>query len=163
MYPLPHKTVSLKIYELTTFQFTEAKKLSNWATVKQLVLNNQDAPLHSLMLCSFHSATVDLGGLPCCSVVKNLPANSGDADLIPGREDPLEKETATHSSILAWETPWTEESGLLQSMGSRRVGHNLATKQQQWTYMRRRTRGQTVRLTELNMLLSFCFALFGFS
>ena len=37
----------------------------------------------------------------------------------------------THSSILAWRIPWTEESGGLQSMGSQRVGHNLATKQQQ--------------------------------
>ena len=37
------------------------------------------------------------------------------------------KETATHSSILAWEIPWTEEPGGLQSVGSQRVGHNLAT------------------------------------
>ena len=43
----------------------------------------------------------------------------------------LEKEMATHSSILAWEIPWTEETGRLQSMGSKRVGHNLATQQQQ--------------------------------
>ena len=41
-----------------------------------------------------------------------------------GAEDPLEKEMATHSSILAWEIPWTEESGGLWSMGSQRVGHN---------------------------------------
>ena len=40
------------------------------------------------------------------------------------REDPLEKEMATHSNILAWEIPWTEEPGRLQSMGSQRVGHN---------------------------------------
>ena len=50
-------------------------------------------------------------------------------------EDPLEKEMethfSTHSSILAWRIPWTEEPGGLQSMGSQRVGHNLATKQQQ--------------------------------
>ena len=42
-------------------------------------------------------------------------------------EDPLENEIATHSSILAWEIPQTEEPGGLQSMGSLRVGHNLAT------------------------------------
>ena len=48
-----------------------------------------------------------------------------------GQEDPLEKETATHSSILAWRIPWTEEPDCLQSMGSQRVGYNLATKQQQ--------------------------------
>ena len=41
-----------------------------------------------------------------------------------GQEDPLEEEMANHSSILAWEIPWTEESGGLQSMGSQRVRHN---------------------------------------
>ena len=41
-----------------------------------------------------------------------------------GREDPLEKEMATHSSALAWRIPWKEEAGRLQSMGSQRVGHN---------------------------------------
>ena len=46
-----------------------------------------------------------------------------------GWEDALEKEMATHASTLAWEMPWTEEPGGLQSMGSQRVGHNLATKQ----------------------------------
>ena len=56
-------------------------------------------------------------------VVKNPPANAGDArdiGLIHGWEDPLEKEMATHSSILAWRIPWTEEPGGLQSMGSTR-------------------------------------------
>ena len=46
-----------------------------------------------------------------------------------GQKDPLEKEMATHSSIFAWEIPCTEEPGRLQSMGSQRVGHDLATKQ----------------------------------
>ena len=45
-----------------------------------------------------------------------------------GQEDLLEKKMATHSSILDWEIPWTEEAGGLQSMGSTRVGHDLATK-----------------------------------
>ena len=60
-------------------------------------------------------------------MVKNLPANAGDArDMgsIPGSEDPLEEEMATHSSILVWKIPWTEEPGGLQSMGSQRAGHN---------------------------------------
>ena len=48
-----------------------------------------------------------------------------------GEDDPLEKEMATHSSILAWEVPRTEEPGGLQSMGLQRVRHNLATKRQQ--------------------------------
>ena len=47
------------------------------------------------------------------------------------QENPLEKEMATHSSILAWEIQWTEEPGGLQSMGLQRVRHNLETKQQQ--------------------------------
>ena len=42
---------------------------------------------------------------------------TGDSDSIPGSEDPLEEEMATHTSILTWETPWTEESGGLQSIG----------------------------------------------
>ena len=45
--------------------------------------------------------------------------------------NPLEKGMATHSNILAWRIPWTEEPGGLQSMGSQRIGHGLATKQQQ--------------------------------
>ena len=46
-------------------------------------------------------------------------------------EDPLEKEMTTQYSVLAWETSWTQEPGGLQSMGSQRVGHNWASKQQQ--------------------------------
>ena len=45
-----------------------------------------------------------------------------------GREDLLEEEMTTHSSILAWRIPWTEEPGVLQSMGSHRVGHDLVTR-----------------------------------
>ena len=47
-----------------------------------------------------------------------------------GREDPLEKEMATHSSILAWRITWTEEPGGLQSLGSEGVRHDLATKEE---------------------------------
>ena len=49
----------------------------------------------------------------------------------PGREDPLEKEMATHSSLLAWRIPGTEEPGRLHSKGSQRVGYDLVTGQQQ--------------------------------
>ena len=59
-------------------------------------------------------------GFPDGSVVKNLPASTGDMDLIPGLGRSPEKETATHSSILAWEIPWTKEPGRLQSMGSQK-------------------------------------------
>ena len=54
-------------------------------------------------------------GFPSGSTVKNLPAMQEMQVQSLGWEDPLEKETATHSSILAWETPWTEDPGGLQS------------------------------------------------
>ena len=60
-------------------------------------------------------------------MVKNLPANAGDTrnmSLILGWEDSLEEGVATHSSILAWRMPWTEEPGRLQSMGSQRARHD---------------------------------------
>ena len=62
--------------------------------------------------------------------VKNLPAMQETRVQSLGQEDPLEKEMTTHSSLLAWEIPWTEEPGGLQTMGSQRVGHDLTTKQQ---------------------------------
>ena len=76
----------------------------------------------------------------CCNasqlalVVKNTSANAEDlrdASSIPGLGRSLEKKMATHSSILAWRIPRTEEPGGLQSMCSERVGHNLATEQEQ--------------------------------
>ena len=64
-------------------------------------------------------------------MVKSLPAVQETQGLTQvwslGQEDPLEKEMATHSSILAWRIPWTEEPGGLNPMGSKRVGHNWVT------------------------------------
>ena len=60
-------------------------------------------------------------------MVKSLPAMQETGVQSLGWEDPLEKKMATHSSILAWEIPWTEEAGGLQSTGSQRVGHDWAT------------------------------------
>ena len=62
-------------------------------------------------------------------MVKNPPAMQQTWVRFLGREDPLEKEMATHSSIFAWRIPWTKKPGRLQSMGSR-VRHNLVTCQQ---------------------------------
>ena len=65
-------------------------------------------------------------GLPSGSVVKNPPANAGgtgDTGFIPCWEDVLEEGMATHSSTLARRTPWTEEPGRLQCIGSQRIGH----------------------------------------
>ena len=59
--------------------------------------------------------------------VKNLPATQETRVRSLGREDLLEKEMATHSSILAWRIPWTEEPGELQSMGLQRVEHDRVT------------------------------------
>ena len=57
-------------------------------------------------------------------VVKRLPTMRETQARSLGREDPLEKEMATHSSILAWKIPWTADPGRLQSMGLQRVGHD---------------------------------------
>ena len=57
-------------------------------------------------------------------MVKKPPAMQETWVQFLGWEDPLEKEMAIHSSILAWRIPWTEEPGGLQSMGSQRVGHD---------------------------------------
>ena len=73
-------------------------------------------------------------GLPCCSVVKNPPANAETQEMQVqslGREDVLEKERATHSSILAWEILWTEEPG------------GLCMESQSWTQLGTHTRTHT--------------------
>ena len=62
-------------------------------------------------------------GLPWWLSGKEPACNAGDAK----EEDPMEKEINTHSSILAWGVPWTEESGKLQSMGPHRVRHDSVT------------------------------------
>ena len=59
--------------------------------------------------------------------VKHLPAMRETWVRFLGREDTLEKEMATHSSTFAWKIPWTEEPGMLQSVGLQRVGHDWAT------------------------------------
>ena len=57
-------------------------------------------------------------------MVKSMPAMRETWVQSLGQEDPLEKEMATHSSVLAWRIPWTEEPSRLQSMGLQRVGHD---------------------------------------
>ena len=70
------------------------------------------------------------GGFSFGSVVRNPPAMPEMRIQSLSQEDPLEKAMAPHSSILAWEIPWREEPGGLQSMGSQKVGQDLAKKQQ---------------------------------
>ena len=72
-------------------------------------------------LCSVFAIRL---GFPGGSVVKNLPAMQETQVQSLGQEDPPEKGMATHSSVLAWKTLWTEEPGGLQSMESQRIEHD---------------------------------------
>ena len=85
-------------------------------------------------------------GFPGGSVVKNPSAKQETRIQSLGQEYPLEKQMATHSSILAGEFLWTEEPGGLQSMGLQRVGHNWAAKQQH-RYIDRWTEAQNNSVT----------------
>ena len=73
---------------------------------------------------------------PCGSVVKSPSASAGAQVSSLDQEAPLGKEMAVYSSILAWKIPWTEEPGGLPSMGSQRVGFNLATEHAKKRYQR---------------------------
>ena len=81
-------------------------------------------------LCTWNQISICLyllytgGASLMAQTVKNLPAMQETQVQSLGQEDPLEKEMAIHSSILAWSIAWTEEPGGLQSMGSQRVGHD---------------------------------------
>ena len=79
-----------------------------------------DASGHNLFLCLFQLLKDTAGG----SDGKGSAAVQEAWVQSLGWEDPLEKEMTTHSSILTWEIPWTEEPGRLQSMGSHKVRHN---------------------------------------
>ena len=82
---------------------------------------------------NYREATVSQKANPLVAqTVKNLPAVQEVWFL--DQEDPLEEGMATHSSILAWRIPWTEEPGKLQSMGSQRVRHNWATNDFTFTF-----------------------------
>ena len=71
---------------------------------------------------------IQFQGFPGGSAVKSLPAMQEMQIQSLGQEDPLEEEMATQSCILAWEIPWSEEPGGLQTMVSQRVGHDWVTK-----------------------------------
>ena len=91
-----------------------------WATVHGITKNRT-------RLSDFHPFTPSLiynWAFPVAQRLKRLPAMQETWIRPLGREDPLEKEMSTHSSILAWKIPWTEELGGLQSMGSQRVRHD---------------------------------------
>ena len=77
--------------------------------------------------CSFQVQRKFKMGILVAQRLKRLPAVQETRVWSLSWEDPLEKEMATHSSILAWRIPWREEPGRLQSMGSQRVGHDWVT------------------------------------
>ena len=83
--------------------------------------------------------------------VKNLPAMQEAEVRSMGWENPLEKEMATHSSILAWKIPWIEKLGGLRFMGSQRVGHNRATKA--YTLNKLGDEGHSIKVGESEMIL----------
>ena len=79
---------------------------------------------HPLLFDDFMSLLTTLWASLVAQLVKNSPAMQETWVRSLGREDPLEKYMATHSSILTWRILWTDESGGLQSMGSQRVRHD---------------------------------------
>ena len=85
----------------------------------------------SILNCTYEKSAFDYVLLTSlvAQTVKHLPTIRETQVLSLGQEDPLEKEMATHSSILAWRIPWTEALGGLYSMGSQRVGHDRARKE----------------------------------
>ena len=95
-----------------------------YSTGNYLVINYNGRVWKRMYICVYIYRNIHIWeyiyiyGIPSGSAVKNLPAMQEMHIWSPGWEDPLEKEMATHSSILAWEIPWTEEPGRLQSMGS---------------------------------------------
>ena len=110
---------------------------SLWSSLLRLTLDgpcvvsfSSAFDLSSWTLSVFCRELLEVLGFPGGSVVKHLPAMQEMRVRSLGRDDTVEKEMATHSGNLAWRIPWTEEPGGLQSMGSQRVGHELATKQQ---------------------------------
>ena len=99
-------------------------------SVLEAVISSHPLSILLLLVCIWQTFTKFLCGLPRWHlVVKNLPSNAGDTETRVwslGQEYPLEEEIATHSSILAWRIPWTEEPGGLQSLGLKRVRHDWA-------------------------------------
>ena len=90
------------------------------------VIVNQGVPQLWLKISLFHVTLqiIYLGASLVAQLVKNLPAMQETQVLPLGRADPLEKGMATHPSILAWRSPWTEEPGGQQSKRSQRVRHD---------------------------------------
>ena len=111
-------------------------------------------PGKARVCCSKPPSTASL----VAQMVKNLPAMLETWVQSLGWEDPMEKGMATHSSILAWRIPWTEEPGGLQAMGSQRVRHNWGT----FTSLHSPQETNTLISVRLEILLSSSLCTFNF-
>ena len=118
----------------------------DWSDLACMHALEKEMATHSSVLAWRIPGTEEPGGLPSMGLhrvghdwsdlssschIKSLPAVQETQVKSLSQDDPLEKEMATHSSILVWRIPWTEEPGGLKSMGSHRVWHNWVT----FTYM----------------------------
>ena len=108
----------------------DEKLLKSCVLVRQIcALQDPPQNLQNLWVTIYHFICkyINNEGFPGGSAIKNPPAMQETQEMWVqslGWEDPLEEGLATHSSILAWRIPWTEEPGRLQSMWSQRVGHD---------------------------------------
>ena len=97
------------------------RSLIHFESIFYVMWSNGSISFFCMWLSSYPGASL------AAQIVKHLPTMRETRVWSLGWEDPLEKEMATHSSILTWKMPWTEEPGRLQSMGSQRVGHDWVT------------------------------------
>ena len=141
--PHPHPTESLSCSQWSASIRVQHLLGEDWVPPRTNFSDTGDAEI-----LDFSGFVTEQRGFPAGIRGKQLACNAGDATCegsIPGWGDPPEAGMAAHSSALAWRIPWTEEPGGLQSMGSRqkksqkqsrsrRVRHDIATKQQQQYY-----------------------------
>ena len=118
---IPKVYLSSKNFMTSCIWLKAEQHIFKWFFLFKLCLLYKETIQH-LFLISYYRASL------VAQMVKNLPATRETWVRSLGWEDPLEERMATHSSLLAWRIPWTQESGGLQSMGSPRVGHSWVTK-----------------------------------
>ena len=135
---LPSIFPSISVFSNKSVEEGHHYPKSSWVHIRSKYPFSKAPPGASLVVqcLRFHTSTAQVGtgltngelrGFPSDSAVKNPPVRQELQETRVrslGQEDPLEEGMATHSSILAWEIPWTEEPGGLQSIGSQRVRHN---------------------------------------
>ena len=126
--PYVHTAFSFELWKVTVHCLILVTVLfllcSQWADLWKSALCFSFLLYYSIFFILCSDSGYYLGASLVAQMVKNLPVMQETWILSLCWEDPLEKEMATHSSILAWRIPWTEESGGLPSMGPQRVGHD---------------------------------------